>query len=192
MSEEIKDLRNSFNKMKDTLYTNTYSIKKYQYSSIAEILAKENKTKEEYEFLEDFHFYIRNLRDVIEDVGTSIVTLRSIDFNDKNQLESFARDLIDHIDRFIDTVVAINQKFNLASGSDIDTKMSEHHLKSLRSKFLKKVNEFRMKFDVNIDKAELSKFKVLISDLIDDMIKESISLRVKKLDEVLQSQLNKK
>lgn len=189
---EIKDLRNSFNKMKNTLYTNTYSVKKYQYTTMAEILAKEDKTEEDYKLLKDLHFYIKNILNVIEDIGNNIVELRSIDFNDKNSLESFARDLIDHIDRFIDTVVAMNQKFDLSNGSDIDTKMSEHHLKSLRSKFLKKVNEFRMKFDVNIDKNELTKFKVLIADLIDDIIKESISLRVRKLDDILTSQLEEK
>ena len=183
---DLSEIRNSFNKMKDTLYTNSYNIKQYKYSSIAEVIAKEDKIPEDWKFIEDLHFYIRNIKNVIEDIGTRIVEIRDIDFNNKNELEKFARDLIELIDKFIDTIVAINEKFSVG---DIDTKMSEHHLKSLRTKFVKKVNEFRLKFDVNMEKNELIKFKILISDLIDDIIKESISLRVKRLDEVLEKQL---
>jgi hypothetical protein len=68
--------------------------------------------------------------------------------------------------------------------------MSEYHLKSLRTNFIKKINEIRFKFSINIEDFEIKKIKTLISDILDDIIRETISLRVDRLSEVLRKQFN--
>lgn len=188
MSNDINDLRKSFNKMKKTLYTSSYDVKKYEYADITNLIMKEDKTEEEVEILKRFQSLVDNIRLVVEDIGTQIVEIQHMSFENKNDLELFSKDMIELIDKFIDTLVAINENFSF-SNDDIDTRMSEYRLKSLRTNFIKKVNEFRFKFDVNIDPVEIEKIKLLISDILDDIIKETISLRVERLSEVLKKQL---
>lgn len=184
MSDNMKDLRQSFNKMKKTLYTSSYDVKKYEYKDITNLIMKEDKTQEEEDTLRKFYLLIENIRLVIEDIGTQIVYIQNLNFENKNDLELFSKDMIELIDKFIDTLVAINENFSFSS-DDIDTRMSEYRLKSLRTHFIKKVNEFRFKFGVNIDAIEIEKVKSLIHDILDDIIKETISLRVDKLSSIL-------
>lgn len=186
--DNIEDLRKSFNKMKKTLYTSSYDVKKYEYQDVTNLLMKEDKTKEEIETLKKFQSLIESIKLIVEDIGTQIVRIQDMDFNNKGDLEMFSRDMIELIDKFIDTLVAINETFNFSS-DDIDTRMSEYRLKSLRTNFIKKINEFRFKFDVNIDPVEIEKVKSLVSDILDDIIKETISLRVDRLSEVLNKKL---
>ena len=188
MSENMKNLHESFNKMKKTLYTASYDVKKYEYIDITNLLVKENKTEEDWKILRKFYHFISTIKYIVEDFGTQILKIQEIDFKNKNDLELFSRDVIELIDRFIDAVVAINENFDFSS-DDIDTRMSEYRLKSLRTNFIKRINEFRFKFDVNIEQSEVDKIKYITSDILDDIIKETISLRVDKLIDVLEKQL---
>lgn len=188
-NSNLNDLHESFNKMKKTLYTTSYDIKKYEYVDITNLIVKENKTEEEWKTLEKFYHLIETLRLVVEDIGTQILRVQEINFENKRDLEIFSKDVIELIDKFIDTLVAINENFNFSS-DDIDTRMSEYHLKSLRSNFIKRVNEFRFKFDVNIEQSEINKIKTLINDILDDIIKETISLRVDRLSQILKKQFD--
>lgn len=190
MSEgRLSDLHESFNRMKKTLYTTSYDIKKYEYVDITNLIVKDDKTEEDWKILKKFYHLIETLRLVVEDIGTQILRVQVINFDNKSELEIFSKDVIELVDKFIDTLVAINETFNFSS-DDIDTRMSEYHLKSLRSNFIKRVNEFRFKFDINIEKTEVNKIKALINDILDDIIKETISLRVDRLSQILKKQFD--
>lgn len=189
MSGELEKLNQSFHKMKNTLYTTTYDVKKYKYTDIATLVAKKEKNEDDLIFLKKLYHYFESMKNVVEDLGTEIIKLKEVDFENKNEVEVYSREIIELIDKFIDTLVAINSNFQLSS-DDVNTRMSEFHLKSLRSKFIKAVNTFKMKFDVNMDSTERVKIYTFITDIIDDIIKESISLRVVRLYEVLDKQLN--
>ncbi len=191
MNNNLEDIKKSFNKMKNTLYTNTYDIKKYEYTDITSIITKEHKTEEDWKVLEKFYHFITNIKNVVEDLGTEIINVKNLDFNNKNEIELFSRSMIELIDKFIDTLVAINEHFSFKN-DDINTRMSEYKLKSLRTKFVQKINKYRIQFDVNADKSEVDKIRVLISDILDDIIKETVSLRIKKLHEVLSRQFEDK
>lgn len=187
MSDNLNNLHESFNRMKKTLYTTTYDIKKYEYVDITNLIIKEDKTEEDWKILKKFYHLIETLKLVVEDIGTQILKIQEINFENKSDLELFSKDVIELIDKFIDTLAAINENFNFTS-DDIDTRMSEYHLKSLRSNFIKRINEFRFKFDVNIEESEINKIKTLINDMLDDIIKETISLRVERLSQILKKQ----
>lgn len=186
--ENMKNIHESFNKMKKTLYTTSYDIKKYEYVDITNLLVKENKAEEDWKTLRKFYHFISTIKHIVEDIGTQILRIQEINFENKHELELFSKDIIELIDRFIDTLVAINESFNFSS-DDIDTRMSEYRLKSLRANFIKKVNEFRFKFDINIEQSEINKIKYITNDILDDIIKETLSLRVDRLTELLEKQL---
>jgi hypothetical protein len=191
MDKNIEDIYKSFNKMKNTLYPTSYEIKKYEYVDIANILAKEEKTQEDWEIIEKFHHYISTIKDIIEDIGNQIMAIREINFENKHEVEVFSKEIIELVDKFIDTLAAINNNFRF-SNDDVNTRMSEFHLKSLRSKFIKAVNSYKIKFDVNIEKDEIRKIYTFVNDILDDIIREAVSLRVDRLYDVLEKQMQSK
>ncbi len=180
-----KKILESFNNIKNRIYKNQNFSSRYEFEEFVEIFTHENWNEDDLEALQALKNYVNNIKNSVEDLGSKIVDLTLLDFSNKVRLEEFAKKIIVIIDEYIDALVAITNIVEFDENR-INIQLSLARLKSLRNSLIKKINEYcRMTTGITFKDDQAQFMKVLISDIIDSIIKESFLLRIQKLSEIL-------
>lgn len=179
----------SFNNIKNRIYKNNNFSTRYDFQELAEILSRNDWDKDEREALDLLKKYVNSIKFSVEDLGSKIIDVTVIDFSNKIRLEEFIRDIILIIDEFVDSLVAITNVIEFDENR-VNIEMSLARLKSLRNSLIQKMNEYNRKIagiTLNNDQAKF--MSILLTDIIDSIIKESFQLRIQKLSEVLNGKI---
>jgi len=100
------ELLESFNKLKNLIYPNTYN--KYKLTDIAYLIKKENKTSKEIEVYNKIYQYIKTMNVAIQTLGTKLISIENVktDFGDieVKDIESHVRDIVLQFDIFIEHI----------------------------------------------------------------------------------------
>lgn len=189
MSED--NIKAAFNRVKNLVYSQKYE--KYKLNEIARLIKKEPKTKEDLEVLEDIYKYVNTIARATEDLGTKLLELSSMEYDfvgldNVKKVEANVREIVYHIDEYVDSLSA------LSSAIDYDQtrfalKNASTYLKAIRTQFLQKSNEFKIKMLKNPE--EENNFKMFINDILTIFVQEAYSLRILVLKEKLEEVLNK-
>lgn len=170
------ELQESFNKLKNLIYTNSY--KKYKMNEIA-YLIKKDKTKEEIESLERIRKYIYTIHESTNTLGTKLISLDDHGYEysniSKQKLEEHVKDIILQFDIFVDALVAIGRSYDFKV-SRFNLKKVTTYLKAIRNRFVQKSSEFKLKIIRN--KNEEEKFIMHIKDVINIFLFEAYALRI--------------
>ena len=177
----------SLNNIKNRIYKNNNFTSRYDFQELAEILTRNDWDVDELEALKHVKEYVNKIKECVEDLGSKIIDVLTVDFSNKIRLGDFVKDIIIIIDEFIDSLSAIINVIEFDENR-INVNMSLARLKSLRNSLIKKMNEYtRMTNGVTLDDDNVNFMRVLINDIIDSIIKESFQLRIQKLSEILNS-----
>lgn len=179
----------SFNNIKNRIYKNNNFSSRYDFQELAEILTRSDWDEEEMEALQLLKRYVNGIKFSVEDLGSRIIDATTIDFSNKIRLEEFIRDIVLIIDEFVDSLVAITTVIEFDENR-MNIEVSLARLKSLRNSMIQKMNEYsRMTSGITLNEDQTAFMRVLLTDIMDSIIKESFQLRIKKLSEVLNSKL---
>lgn len=180
----------SFNNIKNRIYKNNNLSSRYDFQELAEILTRDDWDEDELETLKMLGTYVNTIKDSVEDLGSKIIDTTTIDFSNKIRLETFIVDIITIIDGFVDSLVAITEVIEFDENRT-NVEMSVARLKSLRNSLIQKMNEYtRMTSGITLNEDQTKFMQILLTDIIDSIIKESFQLRIHKLSEVLSSKFN--
>ncbi len=180
----------SFNNIKNRIYKNSIVFNRYDFQELAEILTRTDWDFEEIQALKLVRDYVNKIKESVEDLGSKIIDLSSIDMSNKIRLGEYVKDIVFIIDEYIDSLSAITNVVEFDENR-INVEMSLARLRSLRNSVIQKMNEYsRMTNGIILSTENSELMRVLISDIIDSLIKESFKLRIQKLSEVLNSKLN--
>jgi hypothetical protein len=162
-------------------------------TELAALIQKPNKTKEDVQLLKEIDTYAIAMERAIEDLGTKIGDINSENFNlngidSYKQNEEHVRDIILHIDNFIDALVAFTRIFKMGDTSFI-LKKSSTYLRAMRGKFVQKASEFKIR--IMKDKNEEEIFRLLINDTLDIFLQEAYSLRLAILGDKIREAIKK-
>ena len=183
--QEGNDLKEIFERIKEHLYEKEYS--KMDMPELAEIILKDNKTKEDKEKLENIHNYIVLMESSLEDLGTSAFELYQLQSSAKiNQIESTVRNIIISTDEFVDSLTALLRVHRFEE-SRIEIKQSLAYLKAIRQSLIAKTNEFKAK--INRSEINFDTFKRIVADIIDTFVREAYKIRVLKIRQVIEKHL---
>lgn len=175
----------SFNNIKNRIYKNNTSMSRYDFQELAEILTKSEWNEDELEALGLLKGYVNGIKNSVEDLGSKIIELNSIDFSNKIRLNDFLKEIILLIDCFIDSLSAVIDVVEF-DDNRLNVEMSLARLKSLRNSLIHKMNEYsRMTGGIEFSQDQSTFMKVLVHDIIDSITKESFQLRIQKLSEIL-------
>lgn len=181
------NIKKAFSSFKNTLYDSSYS--KQKLTDIAELITKENKTKQEYQKINNLLIYIDAMVESLQDIGTKIAEINTSEeiefdgFKNFNKNETHIKDIVLYMDQFIDALFAFMRTHSNDSSS-FELKKSSTYLKAIRDSFVKSSREFKLKIIRNPH--EEKNFRVVINDAIDNFIKEGYSFRILVLRDKLQ------
>ena len=176
-------LNESFNKIKNILYKKDAFEKRYSFEELAELIAKPLKSEEEEKTLKSIAMFIKAMNESIQDLGTQIMRIKDINFDDRQEIENAAKEIILIIDEFIDSLIALSRTFDFKENR-ANLKISEVKLKKLRNAIIHSLNE--MRFKINTTDTDKEQVKTLINDIIDNIIDQSVILRIEKLYKVFE------
>lgn len=179
----------SFNKIKNRIYKDNNYSNRYDFQELAEILSRSEWSIEELIALRALKRYVFKIKESVEDLGSKIIETIQLDFSNKIRAEEFIRDIIIIIDEFIDSLQAIVNVIEFDENR-INVEMSSARLKSLRNSLIKKMNEFNRSSGVTMDLDQTNFMKILVTDIIDSLIKESFQLRIQRLSEILEDKID--
>jgi hypothetical protein len=179
-----QQLNDSFNKIKNILYKRDAFEKRYSFEELANLISTPNKSPVEEETLKSIALFIATMKESIQDLGTQILIVKDIDFEERQSIENGAREIILIIDNFIDALVALDRTFDFKDNT-VNIKISETRLKKSRNAIIHNLNE--IKFKMEISETDKEQIRTLVNDIIDGVIDQSIMLRVDRLYEILES-----
>lgn len=180
----------SFNNIKNRIYKNDEPINRYDFQELAQVLSQTDWNEDELEALRALKRYVNGIRESVEDLGSKIVEIIKIDFSNKIRTEEFIQEILLIIDTFIDSLVMISEVIEFDE-SRINVAMSTARLKSLRSSMIQKINKYKRSTPgVTLSSDQTNFVKILVTDIIDSIIKESFKLQIRKLHEVLQKRIS--
>ena len=179
-----QQLNDSFNKIKNILYKRDAFGKRYSFEELASIISKQDKSQEEENTLRSMALFVKAMSESIQDLGTQIMRIKTIDFDNRQDIESTAKDIVIIIDSFIDSLIALSRTFDFKENR-VNLKISETKLKKIRNAIIHELNEMRFKIDISdTDKEQV---RILINDIIDNIIDQSVILRIEKLNKVFKA-----
>lgn len=179
----------AFNNIKNRIYKKRNYNTHYDFQELAEILVQDDWSEDEKEVLKAFKQYVNSIKFSVEDLGSKIIDVTTLDLSNKIRLEEFIKDIILIIDEFVDSLVAIT---NIIEFDDnrINIEMSQTRLKSLRNSLIQKMNEYNRKVNgITLDEDQTKFMRVLLTDIIDSIVEESFKLRIQKLSDVLNTKI---
>ena len=179
----MNDIQKAFNNFKNSVYNN--DVKKLKMTEIA-LLIKKNKNLK---LLKKIYKLTLQMILSIKDLGTKITDLNNeIRTNNLNikKFDYLAKEIIIDIDVYIDSLIIISNDLKL-NKTKFEIKSIIYYLKTLRSKLINMSIQYKIEIAKN-EKVENNYF-ILISDIVDEFIKYSYSMRLlvlnKKLEEIL-------
>lgn len=180
-----------FNRLKNLVYDQKFE--EFTLNEVAKLLKKEPKSVEDIKKITDIYAYILTIYQATEDLGTKLIELNNSDINfvgsdNYKKIESHVKDIVYYLDEFVDALTAFYNSFTFDK-TRFEIKNTVSYLKAIRTKFLQKSNEFKLKIIQN--KNEEENFKFFINDIITIFIQKAYSLRIVILKEKLEEALKK-
>jgi NurA-like 5'-3' nuclease len=148
-------------------------------------MVQEDLDEDTVEIFKQLKKYVNTMKDCVEDLGSKVVESMKLDFKNKIHVEEFVREMVEVIDIFDDSLVAMTRIIDFEENR-INVKMTLARLKNMRQSLVEKMNKmskFSVGLDLDDDQAKL--MEVTVSDVIDSILKESYQLQIQKLSEVL-------
>lgn len=190
--ENTRKLLASFNRIKNILYKK--ETKSHAFRKLQDILSSE-LSEDDKQLLLKIAEYIKAMQKSIEDLGTEILELTvenkdsyGVEVIDADDIMKHVQKMILLIDSFIDSFSAMVRSMDFEE-ERFELKYRESYLKSIRHKLIGIVQKLKLKSNMLNNEDEI-KIKIFINDMIDMTIRQSVSMRLKDLHNLIVEKLN--